>query len=101
MPRSPRSRSARSETVRTLDACKIMSRDAVLANLSVQHLACSRLDAIEYSARYQSNFVHAELQALKSKFAQLESFLRLNAVDGQSKQVVISGAPLVVRDGAP
>jgi hypothetical protein len=78
-----------------------MSKNAVLANLSAQHIACPRLDAIEYSARHQSNLVHAELQALKAKFAQLESFLSLNVGDAQSRQVVISGAPLVVRHEAP
>jgi len=101
-PRSPRGRSNRSESLHTLDACSIRSKDAVVANLAVQHLASPRLDAIESSARHKLHTVNAELQALKSRVLALEGLLQFNAVEGQAQgqaqQAVISRAPLVIRE---
>ena len=95
--RSPRTRSARSENLYNLEACKIRSKDAVVSNLAVQNISSPRLDMIEYSARQRLNVVNAELEDLKSRIVQLESLTRFNRVEGQSQQLVITGAPLVVR----
>ena len=91
----PRRRSRRHETVHSLDACIVRSKDAHVTNLDVECISSPRLDAIELAARQRINAVNAELSDLRERVRRLERLMQFNTIEDGA--VVITGAPLVVR----
>lgn len=80
----------------TIKSCNIYSKNLTAGHVVVAGtLSASRLDAIEFAAQRQLRFMSDELDKLRVRVNDLERSLRFQ--NTSDNQVVITGAPLVIR----
>lgn len=80
----------------TIKSCDIHSKNVTTRNLVVTGtISAPRLDSMECAAQRQQRHMQDELNQLLARVSHLEDCVRFqNVSDGQ---VVITGAPLVIR----